>query len=181
MRVLFILLVSSLGIIFNNCKTKDEKKDITEVAKSYGLIYTAFVTTKQVQNRFFGKATDLLGQVKYNNDVVIDTKELELLLDSATKANETQIGLINLAEEPDQSIRYKEKALRYIMMLKELYNNQFPQLITIFNSKEGNRFERSQKLILAKMSEMSKAMYECHDAGVELVEKYDIKTPDIVE
>ena len=53
MRVLFILLVSSLGIIFNNCKTKDEKKDITEVAKSYGLIYTAFVTTKQVQNRFF--------------------------------------------------------------------------------------------------------------------------------
>ena len=55
MRVLFILLFTSLGVLFNNCKTKDEQKDITEVAKSYGLIYTAFVTTKQVQNRFFWK------------------------------------------------------------------------------------------------------------------------------
>ncbi len=26
------------------------------------------------------------------------------------------------------------------------------------------------------MSEMTKAMHECHDAGVELREKYDIKT-----
>ena len=173
-----ILFAISLCILFNNCKTKDEKKDTTEVAKSFGLIYTAFITTKEVQNRFFGKATDLLGQIKYNNEALIDTKNLKLLLDSAKKANEIQINIISMAEEPDQSIGYKEKTLKYISKVKDLYNNQFPQLITILNSKAEGRFEKSQALLFEKMTEMSKAMHECHDAGVELREKYDIKLPD---
>jgi len=62
--------------------------------------------------------------------------------------------------------------------VKELYNNQFPQLISILKSKTENKFEKSQTLLMSKMTEMSKAMHECHEAGQELREKYDIQTID---
>ena len=70
------------------------------------------------------------------------------------------------------------KALKYILMVKELYNDEFPKLISILKSKSENRFEKSQQLLREKMTEMSKAMHECHYAGVALREKYDFSLPE---
>ena len=97
----FISEVILLCVLLYTCKTKEEKTDIAEVAKSYGFIYSAFIISNKIQNDFFGEATELLGQLRNNNDVEIDTKKLERLLDSSKTANETQMNIINLADEPD--------------------------------------------------------------------------------
>ena len=165
------LLVVMLSV---SCKTK-ENKDATELAKSYGLIYGAFVTSNQVQDNFFGKATELLGQVKYDKDGVVDTKPLEILLDSAKTANNSQIELINMATEPDDDIKYKAKAITFVNILKDLYNNKFPEFISVLNSKTEDRFEKAQQLLYKPMLAMSKAMHDCHDAGEELRKKYNIQ------
>src|SRR5688572_27476851 len=164
----YISVVIFFSVFIYTCKTNEEKSDIAAVGKSYGLIYTAFAISNIVQNDFFGEATELLDQLRKNNDVEIDTKKLELLLDSSKIANESQMNIINLADEPDPVIGYKGKALKFVKIVKELYDNQFPQLISILNSKTENKFEKSQALLMSKMNEMSKAMHECHDAGQEL-------------
>ena len=96
---------------------------------------------------------------------MVNTRELELSLDSAKSACETRISILNAADEIDEEIKYKAKALDFAYKVASLYKNEFPLLIKILNSKSTNRFDESQKLLLDKMEEMQKVMYECHDAG----------------
>jgi hypothetical protein len=176
MNRLFFLILVSFAVISNSCKSNNAKsKDPSEIAKSYGIIYSSFIITNETQNNFFGKATELLGVIKNDKSALVNTRELELSLDSAKSACETRVSILNAADEIDEEIKYKAKALDFAYKVASLYKNEFPLLIKILNSKSTNRFDESQKLLLDKMKEMQKVMYECHDAGEAFRQKYDIQ------
>jgi hypothetical protein len=178
MNRLFFLILVSFAVISNSCKSNITKsKDPSEIAKSYGIIYNSFIVTNETQNNFFGKAVELLGVIKNDKSALVNTRELELSLDSAKSACETRISILNAADEIDEEIKYKAKALDFAYKVASLYKNEFPLLIKILNSKSTNRFDESQKLLLDKMEEMQKVMYECHDAGEAFRQKYDIQNP----
>lgn len=177
----FIFLSATL---FYSCNSKggstNSQEDISKIAESYALIHASFRLLNKVQNNFFGKAADILEQIKYDKKAIADTRELEALLDSAKEANETQISIITVTGEPDPEIKYKEKALRYVNLLKGLYDNEFPQFITVLNSNIEDRYEKSRSVLYAKMKEMSNAMHDCSDAENQLREKYNLQDEQVV-
>src|SRR5438046_3190742 len=132
------------AIYFFSC---NEKKDTSEVIASYKTIRSAIYDANETQNNFFKKATELLGEVKDNKDAVVDTKGLKVLLDSAISSNDRETKTISLAKEPDDEIEYKQKALRFVYLLSDLYQNEFVRYISILNSNSENRFEDCKPLL----------------------------------
>jgi len=172
MRQIIPIICFIAGPILFSCK---EKKDITEIQKSYIIIRSAIGHANQIQDSFFVEAVQRLGEVKYNVDAVVDTKELQILLDRAKASNETEINIIANTKEPDEEIKYKEKAIQFVKLLNAIYNDEFSEFISILNSKPENRFDSCQVLLYEKMRAMSKAMHDCADASASIRKKYDIK------
>ena len=168
-----------LAISLFSCKSRSSSsRDTVEIAKSYGIIHGAFATTKRIQEDFFAKATEALATIKYDQDAIVDTKQLRHLLDSAKVASRQRIEMLSLADEVDDEFMYKEKGLKYVSLLDTLYNNEFNQFADILDSKAKDRFQQCQTLLLRRMQDMKKAMYDCHDAGEAVREKYNIKVSD---
>jgi hypothetical protein len=172
MKQAFFLFLTATITAFSSCSGT---QDVEKVAESYGFIHSSFVFSKEAQQKFIDKAAEALNAVKYNKDAVIETKELNQLLDSARLANQSRLPMINAAEEMDDDIKYKAKVSYYVTLLDTLYNNQFKDFIKILDSKSEDRFDRSSQLLLAPLKELDKAGKACSEAGEQIRSKYEIQ------
>jgi len=171
MQRLIILIYVFLSV---GCICCNEKKDKAEIITSYKTIRSAMIDADDVQDRFFVKATQLLGQIKDNKDAIVDTKGFEGLLDSARNANDNEIKIISSVKEPDSEIKYREKSLNFANLLSALYQKQFREFISILNSKSDGRFEKSQTILYGKLLEWKQSKENWKQANQEMRDKYNI-------
>lgn len=172
MKKINLIIFFLVGILFFSCK---ESQDLGKVAESYGYIHSSFAFTEKIQQKFLDKSTEALRKIIADKNVVIDTKELSILLDSAKLANQNRLPLINQADEIDQDIKYKEKVLRYVNFLDTLYNNEFKEFIQILAIEGENRGENISKLLTPKMLKLEELGKACNLAGEEIRSKYNIE------
>ena len=155
------------------------KKDKSEVIKSYDLIYSSFIYSKDAQQKFIDKTVESLNTIKNDKNASVDTKKLAVLLDGAKMANNSRLPIINRADEIDENIMYKEKVLKYVNLLNSLYDKEFEDYIKILDTQTEDRFEKSSQMLLPRLTELDKVGNACTEAGQQIRSKYDIQVTDL--
>jgi hypothetical protein len=172
LRLLFVSTIVAVNLL--SCNSKSDRST-DQVGLSYINIRVAFEFTKKAQEDFFDEAAVKLKEVRDNKDAIVDTKNLEELLESAKSASESRLSMIDSTEEVDDEIKYKEKALKYVTLLNSLYKNEMVQFVTILKSNAGDRFEKCKTLLYERMNEMKEQQLACKEAEQEVIDKYNIQ------
>jgi hypothetical protein len=131
-------------------------------------------TTKKAQQDFLDNLAKDVLLVKDNNDVVIDTKELSQLMDSAKKYINRRITGINNLEEQDKEIDLKNKSLKYSLLLKSGYENEFKTCLEIMKKVQENKYNTLSELVRPKLIAISESKKELENAIQEMMSKYHV-------
>jgi hypothetical protein len=175
MRKGFTIGLLAILTLFASCGTRQDEPSPAFVT-SYILISTSFDNNKGIQQKFIDKASESLNAIKYDRTVVIDTKTLSVLLDSAISANHERLLSISGADSVDEEIKdYKQKALAYTNFLNGLYNNEFKEYMKLVDTKDADRFEKSSKLLIQPLQELKQLGQIYSDAGTAIQNKYGLQ------
>jgi hypothetical protein len=165
-----ILFISMLGLLVSCASTKDN----LNVTESYSLISSSFKLSKASQQKFFDKGMESLNAIKNDANATVNINELNILLDSAKAANQKSVTMINLAGDIN-SVKYKEKALKYINILNRLYNREFRKYINVIAVQSDDRYEKASRLLLSRQMELNNLDKRFSDAADEVRAKYRLK------
>lgn len=167
-----LLLLLSVNSFF--CKSKSsEKRD--EVQLSYITIYTAFSVMEEIGEDVLLEANERMTEVKNDKGAIVDTRRLQELLDSAQMAGQLRLAILTSAQEVDDDIRFREKALKFATLLDKLNQNELVQIVEILNSNAEDRFEKCQTILFPGLKELKAQWVLCSEAEQEVKEKYDIE------
>ena len=151
MKYKYTILIIS-GLLFGSCTTTKDNLNVTE---SYSLIVSSFNLTKDAHQKLIDRYSESLNAIKNDEDTLIDTKGLYILLDSAKLTNQKSSSMVNLAGEINDT-KYKETALKYINLLDKLYNNELKKYIVVLANQSKDRYEKSSKLLFSRQEELEK-------------------------
>jgi hypothetical protein len=170
MKYKLIIIIAAI-VLLGSCASTKDKLNITE---SYSLISSSFQLSKDSWQKFIDKGSASLDIIKNNTSAKVDTKELGALLDSSKATNQKSMAMINLAADVN-SIKYKEKALRYINLLNKLYSKEFQKYIDVLAIQSDDRYERAYKLLTSRQEQLSHLDKRFIDAADEVKEKYHLQ------
>ena len=121
---------------------------------------------------FIDKTTAVINALRSNKDVVINTKELFLSLDTARQMAQTRFSNISKITEVDYQINFKKRILNEERILGELLHRDFEQCLIIFKNSVVDRFEKSSSLMLPKLAGLNDAIIDVRNAKSEFKTKY---------
>lgn len=145
------LILFSLFFFVSFSSCTQEKVDIQKALEFYEAINYQIGLKVAQQQKCIDELTKAILIVKENDDSLINTKGLEVLLKISTSINFAKKNSIENLTEFDTEINLKKKALDYYTSFIGAYKNEFPQLIHILSVPGKDRFERLHNLIFSKL------------------------------
>ncbi|MFY7963932.1 MAG: hypothetical protein ACOVO1_03455 [Chitinophagaceae bacterium] len=168
------LLLIILACSQISCK-ESPKADAKEVLIFYGTIEESFIKYYAPQHLFMQRATDAVNEIKANNDAVIDTKQLRIILADAKKACYERMRIVASVKEVDESIGYKNAVAKSIDVFSKACDKEFKHFIDLLDIKTENKLDKLTQIVQSKLYEIETAAKECESAANELKTKYNIE------
>lgn len=158
------------------CK-ESKKADPKEVLVFYSTIEESFIKYYAPQHLFMERATEVVNEIKANNDAIIDTKELRTVLEDAKKSCYERMRIVASVKEVDESIGYKNAVAKSIDVFSKACDKEFKDFIDLLDLKTENKLDKLTQIVQPKLYEIETVAKECEAAGTELITKYNIQTP----
>jgi len=166
-----ILSSSLLLVLLYSCG--QTKVDTKKAFAFFDAVNAQIILNKPEQQKFIDKLTAALLEVKENSKALIDTKELQSLLEySKTKNIEREKNIEKLIEV-DNDISYKQKTMDYVKAFNDAYQNEFPKCIQILVGEKDGRLETAGKLIYPKLKLIKEKEIEMKSAQNAFETKYE--------
>jgi hypothetical protein len=165
------LIIILLSVSFA-CKPKVSFQKVTTF---YGIVNSSFTSFHDISQKAVDFETDALLKVKADNNAVIDTKRMRLLIDSARQASQSRLAMLKSVHEIDSEITLKNKALIYDELFYSAYNYEFRTALEVFESNKDKKFEIISDILKPKFLKIKEAELAYKEADKAFQEKYDIK------
>ncbi|MCW3128400.1 MAG: hypothetical protein JWO03_4058 [Bacteroidetes bacterium] len=118
--------------------------------------------------------TDEIRLIKEDTSRTLDSTMLKAYLETAKTENDDMLKVLRNAEEIDDELKYKEKAIEYGNIISGLYEKEFPQAISLLGSHDDNRIETATKTLAPGLIKMKDAGEEVEQLSLRVKEKYNI-------
>ncbi len=171
-KIILLFLISA--IIAVSCKQSGNKTETFTARQYYDSISYYYNLTKEIHPKLIAEITQSLLAIKTNKNAIVDTKALQLLVDSAVEQNNSRIKIIEKIKEVDSDIDYKEKVLSYLKIFDSFYTNELQEYIRLAGKVNEDRFTIGSKLLTPKLLLIKEKQTDFENARDAFKEKYPL-------
>lgn len=166
--ILFITL-----LFFSLLSCARPQTDPKQAFEFYNTINNQLEQYKPIQQKLIDKLTTALIALKEDDNAKIDIQELSDLLEQSRTVCIQEQKIVENLTEFDNGINLKQKALSYIQIFHQSYQNEIPASIRIFSDNEGNKFERAKNVLLPIFRLIKEREIEMNKALGDFENKYE--------
>jgi hypothetical protein len=143
----------------------------------YDSINNEINVTRPLQQSFLDKTAYAIMNIREHKDAIVDTAELKRCLDSAKRMNVVRLSRIELINEIDKDLNYKQQLVSHVKLLGKYYNNEFDDCIRYLGSYEGDRFQKCSTLMMPALMIIKTDLNQLEQTKMSFKAKYGFTAP----
>ena len=153
----------------------EKKYDIEKIGLEFSTIDAATEHVIKTQKECFDIFSRALDTLKENRAAIIDTAQFRLLIDKSISETMWSITLIQNTESEDKEVGFKDKALAYETLSRQIQEHEFKECIMLLAESNADRYYKLAHKLKPTLNKLTLAEDEFNNAVKLMVSKYGIQ------